>query len=224
MTVIGPILINTITWLLWHGCCKINSMRIIKLMNKTSEKINGKSMGGLMKIRFLALVLGTMAIMVSGAAYAESKLTLDIPVTVKGFEMDFSKMFGTGSNEDTTKAFNFSQCIYKESGDLDTTVNGILGLGQITGDILSAYWTHLDAKDLITYQTHKDDNNTILQMYLKDKDVELGKAYYHDFFRFGGAYNGSNGSWNNYSPNVGAYAADQTADAYDNYFDSFDFI
>jgi len=131
-------------------------MRSIKLMKKLSEKINARRMGGLMKIRFLALVIGTIAIMTSGVVLAQTTTTgtttgttttnttaannnlagtgsmsLNIPISVKGFDLDFGKLFGTGANNNATnQTMGMWKCVVEPETNWDRANDSLAIIGK----------------------------------------------------------------------------------------------
>jgi len=191
-------------------------------MKKVSEKRNTRSMGGLMKIRFLAVVLGTIAIMTSGVAVAQTasgtaggaagtggNLSLNIPINVKGFEMDFSKFFKQNDSSDDTSSTGVSawKCLVEErdnwdkaNDSLDTVVTGLLSWKALANS---------HQRDILQYKYMGDVaqyNNTWRMMdsalyYSTQQQL----AYYQ--YRYGSTYSNYGGS--NYNQGIKNVASDK---------------
>lgn len=192
-------------------------------MKRIAEKINEKRMGGLMKIRLLAVVLGAIAIMTSGVAFADddepgyttTTMPLNIPIKVKGFTLDFSGM-STGGNQGKNNDFSAWKCSVEQvtnmdrvNDTLDTVVDGLLGWKALAN-------TH--QRDVLQY-TYLNNvaalNNTWRMMdSALNYSTQQQLAYYQ--YRYGQTY-ANYGRGANYNQGIQNYASD----TYNNFSDNW---
>ncbi len=192
-------------------------------MKKVSEKINEKRMGGFMKIRLMAVVLGAIAIMTSGIAGAQetskSNLNLNIPIDVKGFTLDFSNYFkqNTGSDENSGTGLSAWKCVIenrdnwdKLNDSLDIISDGILGFKALENS------HYRDTQQYQYLNNVASLNNTWRMMdSALDYSTQQQIAYYQ--YRYGSTYNSGSG---NYNSQIRNYASDTYNNYSDNWWDN----
>jgi len=210
-------------------------------MKKVSEKINGKSMGGLMKLRFLAVVLGTIAIMTSGAAVAEDKkptsntgslgmtMNIDYPIVFDNGDASpvktkdlFATLLGLKSSDDDNGGSGISawKCVIEERNFWDQ-INETFQT--VTTGLLS--WKALKNSENRTnkkyeYLTTSDrlNNTWRLMDSALNYSTQQQMAYYR--YKYGSTY-GSNSGSGNYNSGIRNYATDTYSSYTDDWFETW---
>ena len=210
-------------------------------MKKLSEKINRKSTGGLMKLRSLALVTLTIAIMTSGVASAQAtgnptananpdpfKVGIAASGSLNLFEIsgdpvkkspqDFLNFLAgnNGSSGNKSQGYSMFKCVIEERGVIDKAIDltDVIFKGLLGFRALKIQ----GERDVLQYKYQTDVatlNNTWRMMdSALNYSTQQQVAYWG--YRYGSMYgNNSNGSYANNG--VRAYAND----TYANYVDQW---
>jgi hypothetical protein len=203
-------------------------------MNKVSEKINRKSMGGLMKIRFLMVALIAMAVIVPNVAKAQSNGSLTFPSMVltpkdpsTAFDMKAAILSGFGADatatgsKDKGNALSYSQCILQQRDDFDKATEMLSTALDGLDTILSHRYEYKLGMEGYKYQEQVNTNNMTLQALNITVGADVTKTIANDYYLYGGGMYGNSGSMMNVSPGVKAYSAEQYGNTMSNYFSGF---
>lgn len=194
-------------------------------MKKVSEKINEKRMGGFMKIRLMAVVLGAIAIMMSGVAGAQTTGTVDytkpflnlgqVPIESTGsVKINWNNLFGNSDSENSGTGLSAWKCVIenrdnwdKLNDSLEIISDGVLGFKALENS------HYRDTQQYAYLNNVASLNNTWRMMdSALDYSTQQQIAYYQ--YRYGSTYNSGSG---NYNSQIRNYASD----VYNNYSDNW---